>query len=372
MRNDYYLPGLNENNKCEYFCAQINTTDTPKTFLFLSDIDLFYKKYCKSLEGFKLREKRLLDFETPNRALITHEYDIEVDDNFDYSEYYYLFNPIKRLSWLKIAQDGKRLSIAKECVVKKIVRHILKKELNRTSINFDKLWDNRKGFPCFVKIEKSQYKSLLITASYYDSIKSENKEKKSFFSPLMERRIRYDYLPLKGKSSWLYIKAPNNFNVKYNSELIQQSAHNIIDFANSDDKEADPGKVSLTIINNGIDASVNDVASLSLDISVPSSLKTWFMSIYYISIVVMSILSLALLNELWLLFFAPMINCKSIVDILLINTNFGGIIMGLVAAIITTRSWLISEETITKYYSIYITRMMVVILILYSLIIVIS
>lgn len=86
MRNDYYLPGLNENNKCEYFCAQINTTDTPKTFLFLSDIDLFYKKYCKSLEGFKLREKRLLDFETPNRALITHEYDIEVDDNFDYSE----------------------------------------------------------------------------------------------------------------------------------------------------------------------------------------------------------------------------------------------------------------------------------------------
>lgn len=121
-----------------------------------------------------------------------------------------------------------------------------------------------------------------------------------------------------------------------------------------------------------MDTYVNDVASLSIDISIPSSLKTWFMSIYYISIVVMSILSLALLNELWLLFWSPIINCKSIVDFLLINNNFGGIIMGLVAAIITTRSWLISEETITKYYSIYITRIMVIILVLYTIIMTIS
>lgn len=46
--------------------------------------------------------------------------------------------------------------------------------------------------------------------------------------------------------------------------------------------------------------------------------------------------------------------------------------MGLVAAIITTRSWLISEETITKYYSIYITRIMVIILVLYTIIMTIS
>lgn len=107
MQNNYYLPGLNENTSNEYSCVQINRTDTPKIFLFISNVDLFCKRYCKSLDSFKLREKRLLDFETPNRALITHEYDVEVDDDFDYTEYYYLFNPIKRLSWLKIAQDGK-------------------------------------------------------------------------------------------------------------------------------------------------------------------------------------------------------------------------------------------------------------------------
>lgn len=264
------------------------------------------------------------------------------------------------------------MSIAKESDIKKKIYKVLEEELNKASINFDELWNNRKGLPCFIKILKSQYNNFLITASYYDSIKSENKERKSFLSPLMERRIKYDYLPLEGKSSWLYVKAPNNFNVKYNSKLIRSSAHNRIDFANSDGNEADPGKVSLTIINNGVDTSVNDVASLSIDISIPSSLKTWFMSIYYISIVVMSILSLALLNELWLLFWSPIINCKSIVDFLLINNNFGGIIMGLVAAIITTRSWLISEETITKYYSIYITRIMVIILVLYTIIMTIS
>lgn len=202
------------------------------------------------------------------------------------------------------------MSIAKESDIKKKIYKVLEEELNKASINFDELWNNRKGLPCFIKILKSQYNNFLITASYYDSIKSENKERKSFLSPLMERRIKYDYLPLEGKSSWLYVKAPNNFNVKYNSKLIRSSAHNRIDFANSDGNEADPGKVSLTIINNGVDTSVNDVASLSIDISIPSSLKTWFMSIYYISIVVMSILSLALLNELWLLFWSPIINCK--------------------------------------------------------------
>lgn len=371
MRNNYYLPGLNGDLEYESD-AQIDKVNTPKIYLFLTDVDSFYKKYCKSLDVFKLREKRLLEFETPNRVLITHEYDVEVEKDFDYSVYYYLFNPTKRLSWLKIAQDGKRLPIAKEKDVKEKIHDILKDELNKISMIFDELWNKKKGLPCFIKLEDLHCHSFLITASYYDSIKSEGKERISFFSPLMERRIKYDYLPLEGKSSWLYVKAPNNFNVRYNPELINQSNHNVIDFADSDGNEADPEKVSLTIINNGIDYSAKDITSLSLDINVPCSLKTWFMCIYYISIVIMSILLLASFNELWLLFFSPIIDCKSLVDILFVNTNFGGVIMGLVAAIITTRSWLISEETITKYYSIYITQIMIVILVLYSVIMIIS
>ena len=94
------------------------------------------------------------------------------------------------------------MSIAKESDIKKKIYKVLEEELNKASINFDELWNNRKGLPCFIKILKSQYNNFLITASYYDSIKSENKERKSFLSPLMERRIKYDYLPLEGKSSW--------------------------------------------------------------------------------------------------------------------------------------------------------------------------
>lgn len=367
MKNNYYLPGLNENTSDEHSFEQINETDTPTIFLFCSNLDLFCKKHCKSLNEFKLREKRLLDFETPNRALITHEYDIEVDDNFDYSEYYYLFNPIKRLSWLKVAQDGIRLSIEKESDVKEKIHKILKEELNKTSINFDELWKNRKGLPCFIKLLKSQYNNFIITASYYDSIKSEGKERRCPLSPLMERRIKYDYLTLEGRSSWLYIKAPNNFTVKYNQESVRKSNHDSIDFAYSASDEADPGKISLTIINDGTNTS-GDVTSLSIDICIPSSLKIWFMSIYYISIAVTVILLLALLNELLLLLCGPIIDCKNIVDILLANDNFNGIIMGVIASIITTRSWLISEETITKYYSMYITIMMVAILVLYVII----
>lgn len=372
MQNNYYLPGLNESTNNKYSCSKIKEVDTPKIFLFITNLDLFCKKYCNNLDGFKLREKRLLDFETPNRALITHEYDVEINNNFNYSEYYYLFNPIKRLSWLKITQDDKRLSIAKESDIKEKIHKILEEELDKTSISFDELWKNKKGFPCFIKILESENNNFLISASYYDSIKSEDEERKSFLSPLMERRIKYDYLPLSGKSSWLYVKAPNNFNVKCNSEPPIKYLHNTIDFANSDGIEADPGKVSLTIINDGKNTSVSEIVSLSIDISIPSSLKTWFISIYYISMAVTFILSLALFNELCLLSFGPLINRKNIIDILQANDNLEGIIMGVIAAIITTRSWLISEETITKYYSINITKMMTAILILYAIIVIIT
>lgn len=70
-------------------------------------------------------------------------------------------------------------------------------------------------------------------------------------------------------------------------------------------------------------------------------------------------------NEIWLYFWTPIFNIESPIILLFENKNFGAIIMGMVAAVITTRSWLISEETITRYYSIYLTGIMVLIVILY-------
>ena len=371
MINEYYLPGLNDKSQNVSLQNDITNKDTPKIYLFLTNTDAFYDKYCRNLDNFKLREKRFLDFETPNRALITHEYDIEIsDDDFNYQDYYYLFNPRARRSWLKISQEGKRLSVAGEKTVKSYIKEILQSELLQVSISFDEIWKNKIGLPCFIKLEKGQYKNFLLTASYYDSIK-ENKPLKCFFlksifSPLMERKIKYDYLPLKGKSSWLYIKAPNNFNISIDKKNIEAQDVNIIDYANSGNIDADPGKLSLTILNKESSISLErNVVSLNFCITVPPPLKVWFLSIYDIAIAILIMLCITVGNEIWLYFWTPIFNIERPVMLLFENKNFGSIIMGVVAAVITTRSWLISEETITRYYSIYLTRIIAFILILY-------
>ena len=379
MINEYYLPGLNGNSQSVSLQNDITNKNTPKIYLFLTNADAFYDRYCRNLDDFKLREKRFLDFETPNRALITHEYDIEISDNFEYKDYYYLFNPRTRLSWLKISQEGKRLSVAGEKVVKSYIKEILQSELLQVSISFDEIWENKIGLPCFIKLEKGQYKNFLLTASYYDSIKQNEPPKcfflKSIFSPLMERRIKYDYLPLKGKSSWLYIKAPNNFNFSIDKENIETQDVNTIDYANSGKRDADPSKLSLTIINkedSNKESSNNlerNVVSLNFSITVPSPLKVWFLSIYYIAIAILIMLCITVGNEIWLYFLTPRFNIERPIILLFENKNFDAIIMGVVAAVITTRSWLISEETITRYYSIYLTRIMALILILYVIVI---
>lgn len=182
----------------------------------------------------------------------------------------------------------------------------------------------------------------------------------------MERRIKYDYLPLKGKSSWLYIKAPNNFNISIDKENIDPQDVNTIDYANSGKRDADPGKLSLTIINKENFRSLKRTAvPLNFCITVPLPLKAWFLSIYYIAIAILIMLCITVGNEIWLYFLTPIFNIERPIILLFENKNFGAIIMGMVAAVITTRSWLISEETITRYYSIYLTGIMVLIVILY-------
>lgn len=181
----------------------------------------------------------------------------------------------------------------------------------------------------------------------------------------MERKIKYDYLPLKGKSSWLYIKAPTNFNISIDKKNIEAQEVNI-DYANSGNIDADPGKLSLTILNEESSISLErNVVSLNFSITVPPPLKVWFLSIYYIAIAILIMLCITVGNEIWLYFWTPIFNIESPIILLFENKNFGAIIMGMVAAVITTRSWLISEETITRYYSIYLTGIMVLIVILY-------
>lgn len=49
--------------------------------LFFDDEKAFYKKHCNELVDRIIREKRILEFETPNRVKVVYEYDIEAFKN---------------------------------------------------------------------------------------------------------------------------------------------------------------------------------------------------------------------------------------------------------------------------------------------------
>ncbi len=90
MKSKFYLPGLNRSsNNAEALSFNLDEVVCPMSHLFFKDTNAFYRKYCESFDDFKLREKRFLDFETPNRTLITHEYDIKIEGTFDYNKFYH-------------------------------------------------------------------------------------------------------------------------------------------------------------------------------------------------------------------------------------------------------------------------------------------
>lgn len=379
MIKDFILSGLinksKEGPKNASLQGEINEKETPKTYLFVTNPTRFYIDYCQNIEIRKLREKRFIDFETPNRALITHEYDMELLKDFDYDSYYYFFNPMNRLSWLKISQEDKRISVADSQVVKDIIKDVLKDELNKIQeINFENLWKDKIGFPCFIKLEKMCSTNFLLSALYYDSI-VEDKSQFSwysciikFLSPLIERKIQYEYEPLRieNRSSWLYIKSPSSFNLKIKEEDIDCCSDDYdIDGSNIIKDRVDPEKISLTIIRKKELSGAN--VNINFKIVVPCSLKVWYLSIYYLSFIACFVLILNFVNSIYLKYCQPIFNSNIIADIVQ-NKNFSAYLVTIIAAIITTRGWLISEETILKRYSITITIFMVSLMALHILI----
>jgi hypothetical protein len=268
--------------------------------------------------------------------------------------------------------------VAGERTVKVILRDILITELSHLGDPdeiFNEMWQKKKGLPCFIKLENAGYNDFLLTASYYDSIKAKKEQSKickirnyifSFPSPLLERRIKYEYFPLQEKSSWLYIKSPNNFNVIYNSKgsSPDKGINYHIDSANSNKEEPDPGKLSLTIINSKSINTEKDTVTFSFDIVVPKSLKAWFLGIYYISIGALLMIGFNFLNSIYLIKCKPRYYFDPIGQLFL-NKDIRGLILTIIAAIIATRGWLISEETIFRKYSLRITYIMIAIILLY-------
>lgn len=334
----------------------ITESQFKRIYTFLINPEMFYNTYCPSLVKYAIREKRFLDFETPNRVQITHEYDIRLIDKFELNQYYYLFNPHNRLGWLKIRQGIDRITIAKSTVVQKIVIKALGPEL----IMFDnpqkimnEIWKLKKGLPCFIKLNNTKASDFILATTYYESIKQDTQSKLnkiiSFFNPIKERRIKYSYYPLERSSSWLYIKAPEHFIVKYCGEVSKDN-NSIETTTLTNDSEPDPEKISLTIINKRNPSM--DIPVINFGIKVPVSLKSWYFTIYLLSLIIMGLSIYSCINRIFLKLFNPIIYTSFNPDFLS-NDKFSGIIFAIIAAIITTRGWMIHEETILRKFAVH-------------------
>lgn len=333
----------------------ITETQHNLIYTFLTNPEEFYNKYCPSLVKYAIREKRFLDFETPNRVQITHEYDIKLPTKFNFNQYYYLFNPHNRLGWLKIRQGNNRITIAKSNDVRKIVIKALIHDLryfeNPTEI-MKEIWKNKKGLPCFVMLKYSQEYEFILSSSYYESITQSDHSRHnkicSFFYPIQKHRIKYPYYPLERSSSWLYIKAPEHFIVKYYGENFKNN-NSIEKNHKTKDNEQDPEKISLTIINKSNPSM--DIPVIIFGIEVPYSLKSWYTTIYYLSLFIMFLTIGSSLNRIFLKYNDPIIYTSFNPDMLYYDK--GGIIFTvIIAAIITTRGWMVHEETILKKFTI--------------------
>ena len=141
-----------------------------------------------------------MEFETPNRVLLTNEYELENTEALKNGEYY-LFNTRDRLSWLTIFTDDKQVAVVSRKRVMELLQNCLKTELGRLASQIKKsqedlveyLYEKSDGKPCFISCN-SNVKSIRV--SYFDSVLSEKNEKKYkgniWLEPIQEKCITYN------------------------------------------------------------------------------------------------------------------------------------------------------------------------------------
>lgn len=311
----------------------------PLIYKLLTETTMFYAESFQELRKYIKREKRLVVFDTPSRVKMTHEYTIEGAGQLAQG-FHFLFNTTERLSWLKVYLEEKRISIASKEVIISLLKKKLGDELNRlssklhedvTSVAY-RLYYASDGKPCFVEYNQKEHKgqqSLLLSITFFDSIRNrEIKSGEKTFSPLKEKLITYNYETLTGNSSaWIYFKAPANFVLKVNHNIDAQ----FVDPSHSNDDEI----TSIVFTPNGTPLS----AKIEISVEVPMALFWWYNIMLYVSIVV------ALICFGFLMASFKFMIPQSVVDIL------NNISFAMVAALIATRGWLMSEEQVMKSIS---------------------
>lgn len=341
--SSFNLERLREIHKCtdnQIMSVVSNARDFfPLVYMLLTETTRFYTTNFSELHKKIKREKRLLVFETPSRVQMTHEYTIEDSANLE-NDFYFLFNATERLSWLKIFIEEKRVSIAsKEIVVFKLIEK-LGNELDNLAfiIGEDKtvvanrLYNLSDGRPCFVEFNKVEHigqQSLLLSLTFFDSIQNKKRNGlKRWWSPLQEKLLTYNYTTLsENATAWIYFKAPSDFNLKVKNKAEEQ----FVEYSKSNDDEI----TSIVLKPKDQSLSVN----FDISVDVPDALSWWYNGMLYAAIItaIFCIGSVAFHVD------------DAITNVL------NNISLAVIAALIATRGWLMSEEQVMKKMSIAYT-----------------
>lgn len=323
----------------------------PKTYYLLTETTKFYTEYFSDLQKFIKREKRLVVFETPSRVLMTHEYTIECTKTPPQG-FYFLFNTRERLSWLKIFIEDKRVSIASRTKVISLLMNLLKDELGSLAALLhtskediaSRLYDASDGKPCFIEFNYKDYKgqqSLLLSITFFDSIREKASTCMRWWSPLQEKKIHYNYSTISGNANaWIYFKSPANFVISTSHNATEGN----IEVSPSNDHEI----TSLVLTPRGEKISVDFVIS----VDVPDALKIWYNSMFYLACIGV-VFGIALH---FFIGYSPN-SCKVI-------EPFNNCAFAIIAALIATRGWLMAEEQVMKKMSNWYTFIICILLFL--------
>lgn len=319
---------------------------------FMEDERAFYTKYCHSLTDRIIREKRILEFENPNRVKVCYEYDIvalPVNTKEKEEEITFLFLPDKRKSWLKVFLNGKRVTVADGKKVRDVLFDVVKNDITALKREVDyakaeyalweEIWTDKNPIPCFVfskDVDTQLSDGGIVEIAFYDFLDVDTSKMRCAVRLFDEKYYQYDYPNVANGNSWLYVKAPGKFDIEvdYEKLYVEKNAGE------------DPEINSFTIKG---DKAPDDV-QFKLYVKVPGTLKLWYSALVSLGVAYIlgfaGVFIIALLQRIDTSKFSPV---------------YAQVGISIIAAIIATRGWLMNEETVLGRVSKWFTWIVIVI-----------
>lgn len=320
--------------------------------LFMEDDRAFYSEYCCGLTDRIIREKRILEFENPNRVKVCYEYDIMASAlayGGENGDILFLFLPDKRKSWLKINCCGQRLTIPNSAKIRDVLYDVVKENVAelKKEVEFEgtenalweEIWREKESIPCFVYAEPISgllKNGGIVEIAFFDFLDVDSSKQMCHLRLFDEKYYEYYYPKVAKGNSWLYVKSPNKFDiaVSYDEGHVEKNA------------EQDPEISSFTIKEQG----KQNNACFRIAVKVPRTLRMWYTALVMLGVVFLFCFAGA--------FVTAMIKGMEAKEFSPVYAQVG---ISIMAAIIATRGWLMNEETVLGRVSLWFTWIVILI-----------